>query len=292
MRKIAVLFNVEGLPSPTGKQWNNITVKKILKQEKYIGDIRWQKTYGVFMGEQWKINNGEVDSFYIENAHPAIIDRETFFIAQKIREEAAEKSKPKNEIADRLFRGRIKCTCGRSYYRISAKNDYWECTGRRMLGGNCDNYIFYHEELINAWKRMCRKLREHADEILTPIVIQLEMMKETMHRTEIASLKERADDIQQRRYMLSKLCTEGCIDREDFMSAENEMNSELDEITSRIEKNSIYTDDTAERIEMIYRAVNTTIPERLVNMILEYAEINGRNIIFHLIGGLYFREVL
>ena len=29
MRKIAVLFNVEGLPSPTGKQWNNITVKKM-----------------------------------------------------------------------------------------------------------------------------------------------------------------------------------------------------------------------------------------------------------------------
>lgn len=131
-----------------------------------------------------------------------------------------------------------------------------------------------------------------ADEILTPIMIQLEMMKDTMYRTEIASLKERADDIQQRRYMLSKLCTEGCIDREDFMSAENEMNSELDEITSRIEKTSIYTDDTAERIEMIYRAVNTTVPERLVNMILEYAEINGRNIIFHLIGGLYFREVL
>ena len=292
MRKIAVLFNKEGLPSPTGKQWNNMTVKKILKQEKYIGDIRWQKTYGVFMGEQWKINNGDVDSFYIENAHPAIIDRETFFMAQKIREEAAEKSKPKNEIVDRLFRGRIKCTCGRSYYRISAKNDYWECTGRRMLGGNCDNYIFYHEELINAWERMCRKLREHADEILTPIMIQLEMMKDTMYRTEIASLKERADDIQQRRYMLSKLCTEGCIDREDFMSAENEMNSELDEITSRIEKISIYTDDTAELIEMIYRAVNTTVPERLVNMILEYAEINGRNIIFHLIGGLYFREVL
>ena len=33
---------------------------------------------------------------------------------------------------------------------------------------------------------------------------------------------------------------------------------------------------------MIYRAVNMTVPERLVNMILEYAEINGRNIIISL----------
>ncbi len=38
-RRIAALLNDEGLPSPTGKLWNDITVKKILKQEKYIGDI-------------------------------------------------------------------------------------------------------------------------------------------------------------------------------------------------------------------------------------------------------------
>ena len=103
VRKIAVIFNEEHIPSPTGKLWNNITVKKILKQEKYMGDIRWQKTYSIFMGEQWKINHGEADSFYIENAHPAIIDRETFYLAQQIREEAAEKAKPKSETKKELF---------------------------------------------------------------------------------------------------------------------------------------------------------------------------------------------
>ena len=38
-RRIAVLFTEEGIPSPTGKAWNNITIFKILRQEKYIGDI-------------------------------------------------------------------------------------------------------------------------------------------------------------------------------------------------------------------------------------------------------------
>lgn len=41
-RRIAVIFNKEGLPSPTGKMWNNVTILKILRQEKYIGDILWQ----------------------------------------------------------------------------------------------------------------------------------------------------------------------------------------------------------------------------------------------------------
>lgn len=291
-RKIAVLFNEEGLPSPTGKQWNNITVKKILKQEKYIGDIHWQKTYSVFMGEQWKINNGDVDSFYIKNAHPAIIDRDTFYLAQQVRETAAEKVKPKGENTDSLFRSKIKCSCGRTYYRVPAKNDYWECTGRKMVGVGCGNYIFYHEEIVNAWGRMCRKLRSHADEILTPIMIQLEMMEKAIQGNEIASLQLQADDLRQRRYMLCKLCAEGCIEREKFLIAETELDAEIQSITSRIEKISSYADDTAEQIETVYRAVSISAPERLVNMILDHAVVDGRTISFHLIGGLVFREVL
>lgn len=291
-RRIAVLFNDEGLPSPTGKQWNNITIRKILKQEKYIGDIHWQKTYGVFMGEQWKINHGEVDSYYIENAHPAIIDRETFYLAQQIREDAAERLKPKGETTDTPFRSKIKCTCGRSYYRITAKNDYWECTGRKMVGAGCDNYVFYHEELINAWSRMCQKLRTHTDEIFTPILIQLELMENAVQGTEIESLRLQADDIRQRRYMLCQLCAEGCIEREKLLIAENELETELQDIKSRIEKISSYADDTAEQIETISKAVSITAPERLVDLILEYAVVDGRTITFHLIGGLHFREVL
>lgn len=292
-RKIAVLLNEDGLPSPTGKQWNNVTIRKILKQEKYIGDIHWQKTYGVFMGEQWKINNGDVDSYYIENAHPAIIDRETFYLAQRILSDAAEKAKG-NQTAERdnLFRGKIRCSCGRSYYRVSAKNDYWQCSGRSMIGGNCDNYVFYHDELLSAWNRCCTKLRSHADEILTPILIQLEMMGKAVQGTEIDELTSRADDIRQRRYMLCQLCAEGCIDREKLMSAETELDAELNEIVSRIEKVCSYVDDTAEQIETVYNAVSITAPERLVEMILEHAVVDGKMITFHLIGGLHFREVL
>jgi DNA invertase Pin-like site-specific DNA recombinase len=61
--RIAVLLNEENIPSPTGIKWNNITIFKILKQEKYIGDIRWQKTYSVFMGKKWLINHGEQESY-------------------------------------------------------------------------------------------------------------------------------------------------------------------------------------------------------------------------------------
>jgi hypothetical protein len=76
------------------------------------------------------------------------------------------------------------------------------------------------------------------------------------------------------------------------MSAETELDAELNEIVSRIEKISSYADDTAEQIETVYNAVSITAPERLVDMILDYAVVDGKMINFHLIGGLHFREVL
>ena len=292
VRKIAVIFNEEHIPSPTGKLWNNITVKKILKQEKYMGDIRWQKTYSIFMGEQWKINHGEADSFYIENAHPAIIDRETFYLAQQIREEAAEKAKPKSETKKELFQGKIKCTCGRSYYRVKAKTDYWQCIGRCDLVNPCKNHIFYTHEIEAAWNRFCTKLRMHADEILTSVLVQLEMMENAVKGTEIDNLQSQADEIRQRRYMLCKLCAENCIDREKFLIAESELDAELNAVTTQIEKVSSFADDTAEQVETVYKAVSTMPPERLVNTILDHAVVDGKNITFYLIGGLYFREEL
>ena len=290
-KRIAALLNEEGLPSPTGKLWNDITVKKILKQEKYIGDIHWQKTYSVFMVDHL-MNHGDVDSYYIENAHPAIIDKETFYLAQRIREETAEKVKPKQVRKDTLFRGKIRCTCGRSYYRVTAKNDYWECIGRKMLGAGCTNHVFYHDELLDAWRRMCFKLRNHADEILSPVLIQLELMEKAVRGTETTNLQEQANDLRQRRYMLCKLCAEGCLERKKMLIAENELESELQDIESKIERINSFSDDTADEIETVYRAVNTAAPERLVDLILDYAVVDGKSITFHLIGGLHFREVL
>ena len=83
-KAIAVLLNDDNIPSPTGTKWNNVTVLKILRQEKYIGDIRWQKTYSIFMGEKWKINHGEQESYYIRNCLPPIISREDFIVAQQL----------------------------------------------------------------------------------------------------------------------------------------------------------------------------------------------------------------
>ena len=66
--------------SPTGKsQWSRETISKLLRNEKYIGDVLLQKTFveNLFSGKQQK-NKGELEKFLIQKHHPAIVGRELF----------------------------------------------------------------------------------------------------------------------------------------------------------------------------------------------------------------------
>ena len=66
--------------SPTGRErWSRETISKLLKNEKYVGDVMLQKTFvkDLFSGKQVK-NNGERDRYLIQEHHPAIISRELF----------------------------------------------------------------------------------------------------------------------------------------------------------------------------------------------------------------------
>lgn len=58
-------------------------IASILSNEKYKGDALLQKTYTVdFLSKTIKKNEGEMQQYYIENSHPAIINPETFDLVQ------------------------------------------------------------------------------------------------------------------------------------------------------------------------------------------------------------------
>lgn len=73
------------VPSPTGKPlWSRETISKLLRNEKYVGDVLLQKTFiaDLFSGKQVK-NQGELEKFLIHEHHPAIVSRELFEIVKQ-----------------------------------------------------------------------------------------------------------------------------------------------------------------------------------------------------------------
>jgi len=64
------------IPSPSSRpRWNREALGKLLRNEKYVGQIRLQKTI-VQGGKQ--VANREVDQYLYTNNHPAIITVEAF----------------------------------------------------------------------------------------------------------------------------------------------------------------------------------------------------------------------
>ena len=77
----------QGVFSPTGKRrWSRETISKLLKNEKYTGDVLLQKTFvkDLFSGKQVK-NAGECERFLYQDHHPAIITRDLFEKANQQR---------------------------------------------------------------------------------------------------------------------------------------------------------------------------------------------------------------
>lgn len=65
--EICYILNQQGIPSPRGGQWTYSTVKTILTNEKYSGDVLMQKTVTVDIFSHRSIrNDGRANQFFIQ----------------------------------------------------------------------------------------------------------------------------------------------------------------------------------------------------------------------------------
>lgn len=114
----------------TGKSFTRGTVRDILRNSIYTGDRTLQKYYTPIVRRK-KRNHGQLPKYVLEDAHEAIIDKDTFDKAQNIMKEKAERT-PKKVFT--CFSGKMICGhCGRSLCRRNI-SDYkiWKCQGNEI----------------------------------------------------------------------------------------------------------------------------------------------------------------
>lgn len=74
---ICMVLNSQGIPSPKGVEWTYSTVRNILRNEKYAGDIVMQKTVSVDIFSHKSIqNDGRAGQYRVRNHHDPIIERD------------------------------------------------------------------------------------------------------------------------------------------------------------------------------------------------------------------------
>ena len=76
--EIAAALTEQGIKSPMGNDsWSAGTVRSILRNEKYCGDALMQKTYTKDFRTHKSVKNTDLNMYFKENHHTAIIKKET-----------------------------------------------------------------------------------------------------------------------------------------------------------------------------------------------------------------------
>ncbi len=110
--EIARFLTREGYRTYRGStKWRANAIIKILKNEKYVGDLLQKKTYTPdYLSHQKKINKGEVPFIQIKNHHEPIISREVWNLAQQRMLQNCKHFEGENGHSNRyIFSGKIKC---------------------------------------------------------------------------------------------------------------------------------------------------------------------------------------
>ena len=164
--EIATRLNNNNVPTPSGYKktnfssrlidrdtWNISTVKKILTNRIYTGDMVQHTQTKVNYKSKKKINLDESLWMIVENTHESLVDKTTFEYVQSLRKRYTRNVPIKTGREKRILEGKLFCKeCGNRlsvYYR--KKQEYWSINCNRYSRdpkrGRCSSHFFPYDYL-------------------------------------------------------------------------------------------------------------------------------------------------
>lgn len=160
-------LNQNRVPSPDGKDgWARSIVQKMLRNEKYVGDLMLQKFLTSDHISHRAVRNPctEVPAYYIENHHTPIIDRKTYErvqVIRKMRGMGTALGRKKSKCIQYPFGQMLSCPyCGQPLHQRQIPNrgnsthaQGWCCeVGLKACRGFIIRSVFVEEAVLRAYE--------------------------------------------------------------------------------------------------------------------------------------------
>lgn len=303
---IAKSLTAKGIKTPSGKSgWNGSTVRTILSNEKYKGDALLNKTYiSDCISKKVKKNNGERPMYYVENNHPAIIDKDTF---NRVQEELARRTSKRKvkQVGTKTEQGKYSSKyaltellicgeCGTPYRRCT-----WTASGEKKIVWRCINRLDYG-------KKYCHHSPTIEESVLQNAIVTAIMNNAHQSSDVLSILKEhirigiQADEIEDNSLELlieiakldekyNALFNKMTADTEDIESIENQLieiinkKHSLQAQVEEIKNEHIKRENAHSRLEQIYLILDglknhpMTYNDTLVRQILDTVVVESKD---------------
>jgi site-specific DNA recombinase len=306
---IAYILNEKGIPNPTKYKelqglkyknssdknqlglWNKTTVKRILKNQMYLGNMVQRKYQKVSYKSKKTINLKQNEWIVVEGTHSAIIDKETFESVQN-RMNSNVRSDGTGKI--HLFAGKLRCMdCGSTLNKTTngVGKTYLRCKLYSISKnkGLCTNHSIRYDELKDL---ITNKVMHHVQTLCNETDLSIRLMNENGINEKIQMLKKELLQIDKeldsrvkalRNLYLDKI--KGVIQEEQFndlnsmfLVEKNEINKRKSILEANIEKLINRKNDLNEYIGIVKKyKYFTELNHPLINDLIDYVEIGEKN---------------
>lgn len=297
-----------GVKSKYQHGWSNTVILRILRQEKYVGDLAQGKTYTPDpMTHKKKYNRGESDTFYIKDHHPesAIIERDLW---DRVQRRLIENSPPDEVKAKHNNRywlsGKVYCgICGGRYVSLPKKQTNttykaWTCFANHSRGVQkeivndlgetitvgCNAKRVNERVLIIALKDLLSYyLRDEKDNLISTILARVtKVQTQKVCTSELQKLQSKLDGIKTKKSRLLDKLLDETVSRDDYTVKNNELNDQMEMVQAKINELSSNSKAKAEIAELM----------AMKQQVEEMAELNDADINEQLFGRVTKRIVV
>ena len=252
---IARELREEGIEPMRVKEWQNTVILRVIRNEKYCGDLVQKKTYTPdFLSHEKKYNRGQEEFVIIKDHHEPIISRELFDKANRILDAKSLSQEGKAKHSNRYpFSGKIKCgRCGASYVaRYKTRKDgsrykAWRCYEAANHGrphtdkaGNqvgCSGESIRNEDAIYLLYLVCRELKINRQKVVDNLTKTIDaVMRIDLTGTSTSALSEKIEEAKKKRTGLIDLYTSGDIDKTEFTALRAKYDEDIEKLKSTME---------------------------------------------------------
>ena len=244
----------EGMRPMQVKLWSNATILRVLRNEKYVGDLCQKKTYTPnYLTHSKKYNRGNEEMVYLKDHHEPIIDRELWnrTQAELLRRSPSEDAKSKH--SNRYWcSGKLCCgLCGQRYVSRTKKlkngdiYKAWRCYaaanhGTKKISSSgeqigCDNGSINEKALLTCMHYCICILQTNQKELKQEIMQEIKEIKgKHEKKTDTKRIQEKMDTLAAKKRKAIDLMLDGLITKSDLREQTKWYEEQLAELSESL----------------------------------------------------------
>lgn len=268
-----------GKPPSVPFHWCPAMIANILKRQEYCGDtVNFRSTTKSFKNKK-RVDRPESEWIIFENTHPAIVDRDTFKLVQKIREGRHRQTRT-GKVS--IFSGLVFCEdCGQKMYYQSGKKDrrdppHFMCSSYSKNPDTCTSHYIGERTLTNlvleSMRRVFLNIQAFKKEFVRKQVESYGSDKKkelTAKRREFEKAKKRIAEIDKLIQRIYEDNVIGKLSDERFATLSNTYETEQKELKEKLPEMESYLEAETDK------AVNLQKFVQKVKAITEPTELTG-----------------